>query len=105
MKTEHKEAIIQVLKNEIGSNESFLKDLKDKQEIKAWKRTNKLYKEIIIELIKNFDVKPHLIDGIKSLREKKPDIKQAEHNFFEIAEHLGIKINCNEKVMDCVWDI
>lgn len=95
MKTEHKEAIIQVLKNEISSNESFLKDLKDKQEIKAWKRTNKLYREII-KLMKNennnLDAKPHIIDGIKSLREKKPDIKQAEHNFFEIAEHLGIEI-------------
>lgn len=35
----------------------------------------------------------HLQDGIRSLREPSPDIAQAEHNFFEIAEHLGISTN------------
>lgn len=44
-------------------------------------------------LTKKQKLKPHIIDGIKSLREKKPDVKQAEHNFFEIAEHLSIDIS------------
>jgi hypothetical protein len=38
-------------------------------------------------------LKLHLKDGIESLRFTKPDIKQAEHNFFEIANHLGIEDN------------
>ena len=40
------------------------------------------------------EIKLHLVDGIKSCREK--DFEQAEHNFFEIADHLGIKITADE---------
>ena len=53
-------------------------------------------------------IKLHIIDGIRSLRFKTPDTKQAEHDFFEIANHLGLKDEqvCdnwegNTKVFDC----
>lgn len=39
--------------------------------------------------IKELNILLHLQDGIESCRCK--DIKQAEHNFWEIANHLGIK--------------
>ena len=39
------------------------------------------------------EIKLHIVDGINSLKEPTPDIAQAEHNFFEIANHLEIDIN------------
>ncbi len=43
------------------------------------------------------EIKLHIIDGIRHLRGKNPDIAQAEHDFFEIANHLGLK---DEQVCD-----
>ena len=43
------------------------------------------------------EIKLHIIDGIRSLRLRKPDIAQAEHNFFEIANHLELE---DEQVCD-----
>ncbi len=42
------------------------------------------------------EVKLHIVDGINSLREKNSDTSQAEHNFFEIANHLEIEFNDGE---------
>lgn len=36
------------------------------------------------------EIKLHLKDAITSLRFKNPDVRQAEHNLFEIANHLDI---------------
>ena len=41
------------------------------------------------------EIKLHLVDGIKECRGNS-DIKQIEHNFFEIADHLGIKITAKD---------
>lgn len=39
------------------------------------------------------DIFSHITDGIRHLRLPKPDIEQAEHDFFEIASHLNYDIN------------
>ena len=41
-------------------------------------------------------IKLHIVEGINSLREKDVDTAQAEHNFFEIANHLEIEFNYGE---------
>ena len=43
------------------------------------------------QIVNRNEIKPHIEDGLRSLRGKSADIKQAEHNFFEIANHLGFK--------------
>ncbi len=57
--------------------------------------TNKKCGAVIIEnehqIVNRNEIKPHIEDGLRSLRGKSADIKQAEHNFFEIANHLGFK--------------
>jgi len=45
---------------------------------------------MVIEPKEKGELKMHLKDGIRSLREQPADIAQAEHNFFELADHLGI---------------
>lgn len=54
------------------------------------------------------EIKLHIIDGIRHLRLKTPDIAQAEHNFFEIANHIGLEdvqvcdnYEGDTKVFDC----
>jgi len=78
------------------SQEEYQKDLKNLKNTpnnacKVCRKEKKMKKQEIE------GIKLHIIDGIRSLRFKTPDIKQAEHNFFEIANHLGLK---DEQVCD-----